>query len=201
MSAAAELSVLLDMKRDTFAASSALRQSLAHATLQEAAYLESLDQADPESLIAIVNLAHSDDADACATMLVEAAKLCTSSERFRNLAGDLLTWVSINLLFDTIQVVDLEVQAAAQDVLLALLDSEQCDSVQEVLRSEVTSLSLPMNAATPLFQDKRMILQGALLDLRFAREETRGSSLPDDFANWVKLIQSALHEENVSNII
>lgn len=171
---------------------------MAHATLQESAYLQSIDWAGAGSLPALVKLAFSDDADACATTLVEAAKLCITSEKFRKLSGELLTRLSAKLLFASDRTVDLEVQAAAQDVLVALLNSQEVDAVEVALRGEAPSLYLPINAATPLFQDKRLVLQGALLELRFCRTEADDRSLSNDFEDWVRSIRSALHENNVS---
>ena len=197
LSAHTELDALIHLEHNTFAAHSGLRQSLAHATLQEAVYLH--QGIESEALSCLVRLARSPDADACAYMLVQAAKLCASHGKFRALASGLLTALSAKLLFDERASVDIEIQAAAQDVLLALFDSDQAGKVQQILQQVAQNLYLPINASTPLFQDKRMVLQGALLELRFCGVEATGRSLPDDFADWVMSLKPALHEDNVSS--
>lgn len=193
-----ELQNLLYQGPDLFAAHSAVRQSLAHATLQEGAYIRSSGGDGNDPFDALVKLAQS-DSDVCTTVLAEASQLCKISERFRKLAGEVLTKICTKLLFDNEKPVDLEVQTAAQDSLVALLDSQQTETIQGVIREEVESLYLPINAATPLFQDKRLVLQGALLELRFAGAEVSERSLPQDFGDWMVSLKSALHEDNVSN--
>lgn len=190
--AATELSHVLYSERADFAAHSALRQSLAHATIQEFAC-----SSNPQSFTSLSALAKKDP-DACASALFEAAKLCDGNNKYCQRTDELLLKLCAELLFDSNSIIDHEVQAAAQDVLLVLLNSEQSGDVQAVLRKEVETLHLPANAATPLFQDKRLILQGALLELRFDGAEVLNRSLPGDVADWVIAVKSALHDDNVS---
>lgn len=191
------MNALLVLDRDTFAACSALRQSLSHAALQENAYLQSTGNTDPAYLPSLLQLSTS-DGDACTTMLIKAAKLCNTSDKFRSLSAELLSTLCTRLLFGQDASKDVEVQSSSQDVLLALLDSKQSATVQEVLRRDTDVLHLPNNAATPLFHDKRLVLQGALLELRFGGAEASGRSLSDDFKDWTVSIGEALHEDNVS---
>ena len=86
---------------------------MAYATLEEAVYPELLGKANPESILSLVSLAHSDDADAYTTILFEAANLCVTSESFCNPTGELITRVSVDL-------------ATAGDVIDALVAAEMC---------------------------------------------------------------------------
>lgn len=177
----------MNLTGNQFGAASALRQSLAHATLRESAILRFKDKAAPGHFNSLLRLASSDP-DACTTMLQHALPLCRIQPRFYPLA-DLCS----ELLFhdDTL---DLEVQAAAQGVLLTVLDSQSI-----YMRQDPQQLHklLHLSATTPLQQDKRMVLQGVLLELGLnSRTACGDEGLSGNFQSWIASVTTALHEDN-----
>ncbi|KAL1305789.1 hypothetical protein AAFC00_003953 [Neodothiora populina] len=196
LSTSAELIALFHLDRDTSAACSALRASLSDALLQEHAYLESIDKCNlSDTRAALLGLADS-DADACTTALISACTSCSNNPEFTRMSHKPLASVCASLLFDSASYTDIEVQAAAQDVLISLLNSKEASAVQDILSDSTEGLYLPSNAATPLFQDDRLVLQGALLDLRLCGTDMTAQSLSTDFHAWINAVRAALHEDN-----
>lgn len=196
--ATAELNVILELPQGKHAAISSLRQSLAHLLISQIPLLQSDHDSNVNFVPTILSLAERDP-DACATMLERAKRLCIDNRQFCELACPILSEICTAVLFQAYAATDLEVRAAAQDVILTLLDSQQAGMVRDTLSKKVDSLHLPADNATPLFQDKRLILQAALLELRMINEDQSGRSLAADLAEWTSMLEAALHEDNVSD--
>lgn len=138
------------------------------------------------------------DPDACATALREAARIGIADPVYAAQATNLLVNISSRLLFDAS--VDIEVQDAAQEVLKVLFSQGAAGIIKKAILVDLKKLYLPCSAATPLFSDKRIILQGSLLNLRAEDESLRDGQLTEDFDRWVLQVRNALYDANVSLI-
>lgn len=138
------------------------------------------------------------DPDACATALREAARIGTADPIYAAQATNLLVNIASRLLFDAS--VDIEVQDAAQEVLKVLFSQGAAEIIKKAIFVDLEKLYLPCSAATPLFSDKRIILQGSLLNLRAEDESLRDGQLTEDFDRWVLQVRNALYDANVSLI-
>ncbi|GAB7354530.1 hypothetical protein MBLNU459_g4993t2 [Dothideomycetes sp. NU459] len=192
--AAAELDTILKLPQDVFASYSFLRQSLGKLLISEMPLSQNDDKNNIKVISTIIRLAERDP-DACTTMLNEAKKLCSNNVLFKTLAHPILSDVCATMLFRS-QALDLEVRAAAQEVILALLDSQQAEAVRGTLLIRTEELYISSDDATPLFQDQRLILQAALLEIRLCRNEDSDHSLTVDFEEWVAALGGALHEDS-----
>jgi len=191
---AMEINNLLSLPASQSGAYSSLRESLAHAAIHEYAVFAGSSIDVEKTVEAFADLARADP-DACATALQQAAKDCASQQRFAQSTADLLSKICAKLLF-SLDISDIEVQAAAQDTVLSLLEAGQTHVVRNVFCRDLKTLYLPHSAATPLFQDKRIVLQGALIGFRLAGAEVPDRSLPDDLQEWVLQVRNAAKEEN-----
>lgn len=136
------------------------------------------------------------DPDACATALREAARIGSMDSVYATQATELLVNVSAKLLLDV--AVDIEVQDAAQEVLVTLLSQGAGEEVKKIFCTGSQQSYLPSSSATPLFGDKRLILQGALLNFRAQDGTLADSELAKEFETWVAQVRSALRDSNVS---
>lgn len=191
------LDAVLELSQDVFAANSSLRLSLANLLISQIPSVH-LERGNTAESIAIILKLAKRDPDACTTMLEQAKKLCTNSLRFLTLACRTLSEICTSVLFDSSATSDLEVRAAAQDLILALLASHQAGTVRGILMLKTDRLRLPLDNATPLFLDKRMVLQAALLEFRLSDEDPSDRSLAADLQAWTLTLGAALHEDNVS---
>ena len=194
------MNIILDLPGDHFAACSFLRQSLALSLIHEHA----LFSGPSKDQLAANLTAKSDvfarlaiqDPDACTTALREAARIASTDSVYATQTTELLVNVSANLLLDS--GVDNEVQDAAQEVLVTLLSQSAGDEVKQIFSTGFKQSYFPFSAATPLFSARRLILQGALLDLRVTDALSETSELAKDFEAWVSQVRSALQDSNVS---
>lgn len=196
------MEVILDLPRDHFAACSFLRQSLALSLIHEhalfsgpskdcsAAYLK----ARSDTLVLLATR----DPDACTTALREAARIGFTDVVYATQTTELLVNVSANLLSDSGS--DIEVQDAAQEVLVTLLTKGAVDEVKKIFSTVTGKSYLPSSAVTPLFGDKRLVLQGAMLDWRAQDALPADRELTTDFETWVSHVRSALQDSNVGYI-
>ncbi|CAD0106145.1 unnamed protein product [Aureobasidium uvarum] len=180
-----DLNMVLDLPPDHFAACSFLRQSLALSLIHEHALFSGLSKdnssADMTARVETFKLLATCDPDACTTALREAAKIGASDLVYATETTELLVNVSAKLLFD--ESVDIEVQDAAQEVLVSLLSQGAVE--KNAIYTSFKGLYLPTSAATPLFGDKRHILQGALLNFRAQDDSLKDDRLTGDFGRWV----------------
>ena len=193
------MKIILDLPQDHFAASSFLRQSLALSLIHEYALFSGLSDdrsaADLRARLDIFALLASRDPDACTTALREAARIGSTDSVYATQTTELLVKVSANLLFN--DAVDIEVQDAIQEVLVTLLSQGAEDEIKKIWFTDLEQPYLPSSAATPLFGDKRLILQGALLNFRVQDGSPGDSELTFKFETWVSQVRSALCDSNV----
>jgi hypothetical protein len=195
------MNLILNLPREHFAACSSLRQSLALSLIHEYAIFSGPSnestQADLQARISTFTQLAARDPDACTTALTEAARLCRIDSTYASQTMQLLAEVSISLLHNS-DIIDMEVQNAAQEVLTTLFTSNKADVVQKIITQDTRKAYLPFDARTPLFSDKRLVLQGALLSIRAEDETLQTKELADAFSRWVLQVSNALQEMNVS---
>jgi len=193
------MKIILDLPQNHFAACSFLRQSLALSLIHEYALFSGLSEdrsaTDLRARLDIFALLASRDPDACTTALREAARIGSMDSVYATQTTELLVDVSANLLFN--DAVDIEVQDAAQEVLVTLLSQGAEDEINRTFSTDLEQPYLPSSAATPLFGDKRLILQGALLNFRVQGDLQADSELTRKFEAWVSQVRSALSDSNV----
>ena len=194
------MKVILDLPRDHFAACSFLRQSLALSLIHEHALFSGISKntstVDLTARLDVFTLLAVRDPDACATALREAARIGSTNSVYATQTTELLVNVSAKFLLD--DGVDIEVQDAAQEVLVALLSQGAGEEIKKIFSTDSKQSYLPSSAATPLFGDKRLILQGALLNSRAQEGLPADSELTHQFETWVSQVHSALRDSNVS---
>jgi hypothetical protein len=144
----------------------------------------------------IFTLLATQDPDACVTALREAARIGSTDPVYATQATELLVNISAKLLSDGD--VDIEVQDAAQEVLVNLLCQAAREEVKKVVLTSLKRSYLPSRAITPLFGDKRLILQGMLLNFRAQNGLRADAELTRDFEAWVPQVRRALQDSNVS---
>jgi hypothetical protein len=197
------MKIILDLPRDHFAACSFLRQSLALSLIHEHALFSGLSKdnlaADLTERSDVFTLLATRDPDACVTALREAARIGSIDSVYASQATELLVNVSTKLLFD--DNVDIEVQDAAQEVLVNSLSQGAGEEVKKIALMSFKRSYLPSTAVTPLFGDKRLILQGALLNYRARDGLPADDELAGDFEAWVPQVRRALQDSNVSRTI
>ncbi|KAG9956955.1 hypothetical protein KCU61_g9462, partial [Aureobasidium melanogenum] len=193
-----DVNIILDLPRDHFAACSFLRQSLALSLIHEHALFSgpSTDNsaADLTARIDTFALLAKRDPDACTTALREAARIGSTDPVFATQTKQLLVSVSAKLLFDS--EVDIEVRDAAQELLINLLSQGAAEDVKRTIFTDLKQLYLPSSATTPLYSDKQLILQGALLNFRAQDDLLRDDRLATDFERWVSQVRYALQDSN-----
>ncbi|KEQ95613.1 hypothetical protein AUEXF2481DRAFT_79436 [Aureobasidium subglaciale EXF-2481] len=193
-----DMNILLNLPRDHFAACSFLRQSLALSLIHEHALFtgpsKSNTSADLTARVDTFSLLATRDPDACTSALRETARLGATNHVYAAQTTELLVAVAAKLLHD--DDVDIEVQDAAQEVLVSFFSQGAADDVKKTFLVNLRTSYLPSNAATPLFGDKRLILQGALLNLRAEDESLRNEPLARDFGAWVVQVHGALRVIN-----
>ncbi|KAI4846217.1 hypothetical protein E4T44_05183 [Aureobasidium sp. EXF-8845] len=186
-----DMKIVLDLPRDHFAACSFLRQSLALSLIHEHALFSGPSKnntaADLTVRSDIFTLLATRDPDACVTALREAARIGSTNSVYATQATELLVNISAKLLSDN--TLDNEVQDAAQEVLVNLLSQGAGEEVKKISY-------LPSTAVTPLFGDKRLILQGALLKIQAHDQSSSDDALTRDFAAWVPQVRRALQDSN-----
>ncbi|THY29528.1 hypothetical protein D6D00_03503 [Aureobasidium pullulans] len=192
-----DMNIILDLPQEHFAACAFLRQSLALSLVHEYAVFSGPTNdnsaADGSARVdTFVSLA-ARDPDACATALREAARIGIADPVYAAQATNLLVNIS-SRLFDAS--VDIEVQDAAQEVLKVLFSQGAAEIIKKAIFVDLKKLYLPCSAATPLFSDKRIILQGSLLNLRAEDESLRDGQLTEDFDRWVLQVRNALYDAN-----
>lgn len=196
------MNIILDLPRDHSAACSFLRQSLALSLIHEYAVFSgpsnTNSSAELTGKLQTFALLAIRDPDACATALREAARISSIDPVYASQTAELLAKVSAKLLFEA-EIADMEVQDAAQEVLKALFSQGAANTVRGAIPRDLEKTYLPSSTATPLFSDKRLILQGALLNFR-AEGGLHTPSLAEDFKGWVWRVRNALQEANVSRI-
>lgn len=195
------MNIILDLPQDHFAACSFLRQSLALSLIHEHAVFsgpsnKNLSEETSAKIETFASLARRDP-DACATALRQAASIGSENAVYASQTTELLARISARLLFDD-AIVDIEVQDAAQEVLRQLFSHGATDVVRSVIIGDLKSLSLPTSKVTPLFSDKRLVLQGALFNFKMEDESLQTTVSEPDFQEWVVEVRSALQESNVS---
>jgi hypothetical protein len=197
------MKVILDLPRDHFAACSFLRQSLALSLIHEHALFSGISKdnlsADLTARLDIFALLAVRDPDACSTALREAARIGSTDSVYATQTTELLANVSANLLSK--KGVDIEVQDAAQEVLVTLLSLGAEEEVKKIFSTDPKQSYLPSSTTTPLFDDKRLILQAALLDSQAQDGPLADSGLTGDFEAWILQVRSALQGSNVSYTI
>jgi hypothetical protein len=197
------MKIIMDLPRDHFAACSFLRQSLALSLIHEHALFSGPSKddlaADLTARSDIFTLLATRDPDACVTALREAARIGSTDSVYATQATELLVNISAKLLSH--DGVDIEVQDAAQEVLVNLLSQDAGEEVKKIALTSLKRSYLPSSAITPLFGDKRLILQGALLNFRSQDELPVDDELARDFEAWVPQVRRALQDSNVSNTI
>jgi hypothetical protein len=197
-----DMKAILDLPPDHFAACSFLRQSLALSLIHEHALFSGPSKdnlaADLTARSDIFTLLAARDPDACATALREAAKIMSTNSVYATQATELLVNISARLLLDN--GVDIEVRDAAQEVLVNLLSQGGGEKVKKIVLTSLKQSYLPSSATTPLFGDKRLVLQGALLSFRAQDGLQSDGELTKDFELWVSQVRRALQDSNVSNI-
>ncbi|KAH0008136.1 hypothetical protein KCU78_g11404, partial [Aureobasidium melanogenum] len=193
-----DMNIILDLPRDHFAACSFLRHSLALSFIHEHALFSgpSSDNSstDLTARIDTFALLALRDPDACTAALREAARIGSTDSVFATQTKQLLVSISAKLLFDS--EVDIEVRDAAQEVLINLLSQGAAEDVKRTIFIDLKQLYLPFNATTPLYSDKQLILQGALLNFRAQDESLRDDRLTTDFERWVLQVRHALQDSN-----
>ncbi|KAI5238409.1 hypothetical protein E4T43_07441 [Aureobasidium subglaciale] len=193
-----DMNILLDLPQDHFAACSFLRQSLALSLIHEHALFTGPSKyntsADLTARIDTFALLATRDPDACTSALRETARLGSTNHFYAAQTTELLVAVAAKLLHD--DDVNIEVQDAAQEVLVSFFSQGAADDVKKAFLVNLKTSYLPSNAATPLFGDKRLILQGALLNLRAEDESLRNELLARDFGAWVVQVHDALRDIN-----
>ncbi|KAI4724759.1 hypothetical protein E4T49_07502 [Aureobasidium sp. EXF-10728] len=193
-----DLNMVLDLPADHFAACSFLRQSLALSLIHEHALFSGISKesssADMSARIETFVLLAKRDPDACTTALREAARVGATDLVYAIETTELLVKVSAKLLFD--ESVDIEVQDAAQEVLVSLLSQGVVENAKTAILTNFKESYLPSSAATPLFGDKRLILQGALLNFRSQDDSLKDDQLTKDFGRWVAQVRHALQDSN-----
>ena len=196
------MNIILNLPQEHFAACAFLRQSLALSLVHEYAVFSGPTNdnsaADVSARVDTFLSLAARDPDACATALREAARIGTTDQVYAAQATNLLVNISSRLLFDAS--VDIEVQDAAQEVLKVLFSEGAAEIIKKAIFVDLKRLYLPCSAATPLFSDKRIILQGSLLNLRAEDESLRDGQLTEDFDRWVLQVRNALYDANVSLI-
>jgi hypothetical protein len=136
------------------------------------------------------------DPDACTAALREAARIGSTDSVFATQTKQLLVSISAKLLFDS--EVDVEVRDAAREVLINLLSQGAAEDVKRTIFTNLKQLYLPSSATTPLYSDKQLILQGALLNFRAQDDSLRDDRLKTYFEQWVSQVRYALQDSNVS---
>jgi hypothetical protein len=198
-----DMKVIMDLPQDHFAACSFLRQSLALSLIHEHALFSGPSKdnlaADLTARSDIFTLLAARDPDACATALREAARIMSTDSVYATQATELLVNISARLLLD--DGVDIEVQDAAQEVLVNLLSQGAREEVKKIVLTPLEQSYLPPSATTPLFGDKRLILQGALLSFRAQDGMQLDGKLAIDLRVWVSEVRRALQDSNVSDVI
>lgn len=197
------MNIILDLPQDHFAACSFLRQSLALSLIHEHALFSgpSSDNstADLTARINILALLAVRDPDACTTALRETARIGSIDPVYATQTKQLLVSISANLLFDGD--VDIEVQDAAQEVLINLLSQGAAEDIKRTIFTDLKQVHLPPSVTTPLYSDKQLILQGALLNFRAQDDSPRDNQLTTDFEQWVAQVRYALQDSNVSRTL
>ncbi|KAL2035004.1 hypothetical protein VTO58DRAFT_100921 [Aureobasidium pullulans] len=193
-----DMNILLALPQEHFAACAFLRQCLALSLIHEYAVFSGPTNdnsaADVSARVDTFLSLAARDPDACATALREAARIGTADQVYAAQATNLLVNISSRLLFDAS--VDIEVQDAAQEVLKVLFSEGAAEIIKKAIFVDLKRLYLPCSAATPLFSDKRIILQGSLLNLRAEDESLRDGQLTGDFDRWVLQVRNALYDVN-----
>ncbi|KAI5194462.1 hypothetical protein E4T38_09568 [Aureobasidium subglaciale] len=167
-----------------------VQASFFYAAIQKQRYLF----ADLTARVDTFSLLATRDPDACTSALRETARLGATNHVYAAQTTELLVAVAAKLLHD--DDVDIEVQDAAQEVLVSFFSQGAADDVKKTFLVNLRTSYLPSNAATPLFGDKRLILQGALLNLRAEDESLRNEPLARDFGAWVVQVHGALRVIN-----
>lgn len=197
------MKIILGLPQDHFAACSFLRQSLALSLVYEHALFNgpSGDNsvADLTARIDTLALLAIRDPDACTTALREAARIGSTDSVFATQTKQLLVSISAKLLFDGD--VDIEVRDAAQEVIINFLSQEALKDINITILANSKQLYLPSGATTPLYSDKQLMLQGALLNFRTQDDSLRDDRLIKDFKQWVSQVRYALQDSNVSGIM
>lgn len=197
------MNIILDLPQDHFAACSFLRQSLALSLIHEHALFNGSSGdssvANLASRIDTLALLAIRDPDACTTALREATRIGSTDPVFATQTKKLLVSISAKLLFNGD--VDIEVRDAAQEVLINFLSHGASADVKETIFTGSKQLHLPSSATTPLYSDKQLILQGALLNFRAQDDLPGDDQLITDFEQWVSQVRYALQDSNVSRII
>ncbi|KAG9564645.1 hypothetical protein KCU71_g5793, partial [Aureobasidium melanogenum] len=193
-----DMNIILDLPRDHFAACSFLRHSLALSLIHEHALFSgpSSDNsaADLTARIDSLALLALRDPDACTAALREAARIGSTDSVFATQTKQLLVSISAKLLFDS--EVDVEVRDAAQEVLINLLSQGAAEDVKRTIFTDLKHLYLPSSATTPLYSDKQLILQGALLNFRAQDDSLRDDRLKTYLEQWVSQVRYALQDSN-----
>lgn len=197
------MKLILDLPQDHFAACSFLRQSLALSLIYEHALFNGPSgnnsasdltaRTDTFALLAIR------DPDACTTALREAARIGSTDSVFATQTKQLLVSISAKLLFDGD--VDIEVRDATQEVIINFLSQEALKDIKGTTFTDSKQLYLPSGTTTPLYSDKQLMLQGALLNFRTRDDSLRDDRLTKDFKQWVSQVRYALQDSNVSGIM
>ncbi|KAI5235931.1 hypothetical protein E4T42_09591 [Aureobasidium subglaciale] len=167
-----------------------VQASFFYAAIQKQRYLF----ADLTARVDTFSLLATRDPDACTSALRETARLGATNHVYAAQTTELLVAVAAKLLHD--DDVDIEVQDAAQEVLVSFFSQGAADDVKKTFLVNRRTSYLPSNAATPLFGDKRLILQGAFLNLRAEDESLRNEPLARDFGAWVVQVHGALRDIN-----
>ncbi|KAH0369828.1 hypothetical protein KCU65_g2939, partial [Aureobasidium melanogenum] len=193
-----DMNIILDLPQDHFAACSFLRQSLALSLIHEHALFSAPTNdnlaADLTARIQTLALLAVRDPDACTTALREAARIGSTDSVYATQTKQLLVRISAKLLFDSD--VDIEVRDAAQEVLINLLSQGAAEDVKRTIFKDLKQAYLPSSATTPLYSDKRLVLQGALLNFRAQDDSLRDDRLTTDLEHWVVQVRYALQDSN-----
>ncbi|KAK6007001.1 hypothetical protein QM012_006009 [Aureobasidium pullulans] len=193
-----DMNIILDLPQDHFAACSFLRQSLALSLIHEHTLFSGPSgHSSTEDLTARIDalaLLAVRDPDACTTALREAARIGSADPVFATQTKQLLIGASAKLLFDGNM--DIEVRDAAQEALINLLSQGATEDVKATIFTDLKQLHLPSSATTPLYSDKQLILQGALLNFRAQDDLLRDNQLARDFVQWVSQLRYALQDSN-----
>lgn len=180
-----------------FAAESGLRTSLARLTIHQHA-LEHAGVRDAAACMAFIKKLAARDADACVTSLEEAVHLLNAIPTYSKLSGKALIDLGLNLLLDAS--VDQEVKAAAQTLLLTLLDIDRSSLTTNELFQEGIRLPSSSKTGSPLYTDGSMMLEGAFLDAVLSKAGSIEPATVTRFSDWSQALRKALHEDNVSKI-
>ncbi|KEQ67672.1 uncharacterized protein M437DRAFT_38503 [Aureobasidium melanogenum CBS 110374] len=193
-----DMNIILDLPRDHFAACSFLRQSLALSLIHEHALFSgpSSDNsaADLTARLDTLALLAIRDPDACTTALREAARIGSTDSVYATQTKQLLVSISAKLLLDGD--VDIEVRDAAQEVLINLLSQGAAEDVKKTVFTDLKQVYLPSGVTTPLYSDKQLILQGALLNFRAQDHLLRDHRLTEDFEQWIVQVRYALQDSS-----